>query len=163
MNNTDSSDPFNPLGLKLAQPKAIQPTPGAFVDLTPEELSCIASMGHDPADYAAVMVPSAQIGVGFADVPGAGRALAVQAVAIIPPGLIPPDAGNLIDPATNQPQLSARLRDAFPATWPFIIRVLTKRSALTKDVQDRLAVVDARKEAHIVAKGIAKELGDAES
>jgi hypothetical protein len=147
----------------IDKPAAIQPTPGAFVDLTPEELSCIASMGADPADYAAVMVPSAQVGVGFTDLPGVGRALVVQAVAIIPPGLIPPDASNLIDPTTSQPKLSPRLRDAFPATWPFIVRVLTKRSSLTQSVQDRLAIVDARKEAQVIAKGIAKELTDAES
>jgi len=131
------------------------PQPAVWAGLTSEENSLILSKGESPSEYAAVSIPSAAIGKGFVDMQDdAGRpvrAVALQPLLAIPPSILPPDTSTLIDPATKQPRYSQRLQEAFPEGWPIVARVLVKRSALSKEMQQRLLGAD---EANAIKNGV---------
>jgi hypothetical protein len=114
-------------------------------NLVPEEFAALIAKHENPRDFAALILPIAQLGLSFADVQtpnGMVRVVVFQVMAIVPPPIMPPDVSNLIDPKTNQPQLSRRLRNALVQDVPAMFRVVVRRSALTDEAQAACAAIE---------------------
>ena len=129
-------------GAPIPAMTVMQPQPTVWASLTPEERSLITSKNDTPDEYAAMILPSTGFSLGFADVAPGVKAVVIQVLVIVPPGILPADASVLVDPQTKQPHLSKRLAEAMPAGWPLVTRCLVKRSSLSPEIQKRLAATD---------------------
>lgn len=119
-----------------------QPPPGVSLDLAPNEVDLLVYGHENPDNFVAMLMPAAQVGLGFADIPtprGLQRHLTMQVVIMIPPGILPPDTSAILDPKTKQPMASKRLQMAFPPTIPPVVRTIIRKTALAPEVQAAMA------------------------
>jgi len=119
----------------------ITPPRPAVMPLIVDEIGMLRAAKLDPADYVAMVLPVAEVGMGVGQVPTPGGLLNcvfMQTTVVVPPTILPAEASLIVDPKTQQPQLSKRLRDAFPAGVVPILRAVVKRSSLHPEMQKQI-------------------------
>jgi hypothetical protein len=131
-------------------PAVAQVIPG----LTAEEVQALVYSGEDPKHFVAIVAPVMQSAMQFADLQNVGpdgkpagvphKVVVFQSAVPIDPAILPPDASTMIDPSTNQPMLSQRMRKALVPGVPMMLRVVVRRSALSDEARAGVAYVEGK-------------------
>jgi hypothetical protein len=123
MSNPDATEPSSPL---LVLP-----------NLTPLETSALDALGLAAGDYAALLAPCQQMGVGFAQDPATGRpVLVLQAVVAMDAGAINLRPSGLLDASGQRGVAGGDMRAIIPVGGS--LRLVVRRDALADKLRERV-------------------------
>lgn len=117
------------------------PTLDALPHLTLHEASALHALGLDAGDYAALLAPCSQMGVGFGQDPATGRqVLVLQAVVTMDAEAINLRPSALLDASGQRGVAGGDMKAILPVGGA--LRLVVKRSALADRLRDGLSMKD---------------------
>lgn len=117
------------------------PTLQALPFLTLPEVTSLTALGLEPDDYAALLAPCSQMGVGFGQDPATGRqVLVLQAVVTMDAEAINLRPSGLLDASGQRGVAGGDMKAILPVGGA--LRLVVKRSALAERLRDALSMQD---------------------
>ncbi len=117
------------------------PTLDALPHLTLPEVTALTALGLEADDYAALLAPCSQMGVGFGQDPATGRqVLVLQAVVTMDAEAINLRPSKLLDASGQRGVAGGDMKAILPVGGA--LRLIVKRSALAERLRDSLSMKD---------------------